>query len=248
VSKIEEESILSASEMFPRSSAHLELYLAPDMIIGSDTLLPEGWEEFMTSQKEELQRIVDCLSRLRRSGVIFYPKVSLLMRPFFETKLEDVRIVIVGQEPYRHDIADGLAFSSKQSGCRIPASLSNVYDENEGSVERFRRPSHCDLTTWARRGVLLLNASLTVQEDRSMSHVDCWRGFVGDCVKLCSGRGSIAFLLLGRDAQWYEKFVDAGSNLLLKTSHPSPHSVNQGFRGSEVFAKMSAYHEIDFSI
>lgn len=133
----------------------------------------------MLEQQDDLQRILNALLRLRKSNISFYPKIKDVMRPFRETPLHRVRVVVVGKEPY-------------------------AGFDNEVCAQFAARPD----------GLLILTAALTVQHDKAVSHLDCWKGFMANCIKACSARGSVTFYLLDDDAQYYNKFIDTKTNTL----------------------------------
>ena len=200
----------------------------------------------------ELEEIVEVIQREISNGVIIYPYLHQIMRPFYETPLNNVRIVIMGQEPYyNHGQANGLAFSVDK-GVAIPPSLNNIFKEISETVEGFVMPSHGNLSSWCKQGVLLINTSLTVeyhnhflldpllseprfQGRKKRSHEALWKGFIRRTIKLCSEKGNVIFLLLGKEAGYFDKDIDTSKNTIFKSSHPSPYSVNRGFSGCGYF-------------
>ena len=167
-----------------------------------------------------------------------FPPNNEIYNAFKLTPFNEIKVVIIGQDPY-HEIgqAHGLAFSVR-SGTKLPPSLKNIYKEIES--EFGYKMSECgDLTKWAKQGVLLLNSSLTVNEGMPASHKGYgWEIFTSKVVDLINKElNGIIFLLWGRHAQEYEKFIDTTKHYVLKTTHPSPFSVKYGFEGCGHFKK-----------
>lgn len=165
------------------------------------------------------------------------------------TSFEATRVVIIGQDPYFNEHpgkgpeAHGLCFSVKD-GIPIPPSLRNILQEVNNSVYNGRKVSiDSDLTRWARQGVLLLNASLTVMAKRPNSHADLgWHQLTDDIIATISRKkDNVVFMLWGAFAQKKAALIDRGKHLVLATSHPSPLSAHRGFMGSGIFVKCNEY-------
>ena len=153
----------------------------------------------------------------------------------------DVKVVVVGQDPY-HDInqANGLAFSVNKNNT-IPPSLKNIYSEIKRDLNS-ETLQNGDLTQIAKQGVLFLNSVLTVEAHKPGSHVNIgWQEITDSIISLLSSEKNIVFMLWGNFAQLKEKFIDLNSNLVLKTSHPSPLSAYRGFTGSRPFSKSNKF-------
>lgn len=173
------------------------------------------------------------------------PKPANMFRAFELVAPKEVKVVILGQDPYHTPgVADGLAFSSF-SGNPVPPSLENMYKEIEAEfgckVERTP-----DLTRWAKQGVLLLNASLTVEEGRANSHVDFgWHTFTDAVISAISREcDNVVFLLWGNYARQKKALVDPKKHLILESAHPSPLSAHKGFFGNNHFKDANAYLEL----
>lgn len=171
-----------------------------------------------------------------------FPPPGKVFRAFELTKPEEVRVVILGQDPYHTPgVADGLAFSSI-SGNSVPPSLQNIYTEieNELGVKCERSP---DLTRWAKQGVLLLNASLTVRAGDANSHADYGWHFFTDAVihALSEKYEHTAFMLWGAFAGKKEELINWTKHLILKSAHPSPLSAHRGFFGNGHFKAVNEY-------
>jgi uracil-DNA glycosylase len=198
-------------------------------------VLPKGWEKFIIDLKEELDEIFEVLQKQIQKGIEIYPKFDNILKPFYETPLEKVKIVIIGQEPYHNPgQANGLAFSVDE-GIKIPPTLENIYQEIKKEIDNFKIPNHGNLTKWAKQGILLLNCSLTVEKKRKTSHEIVWRGIIREAVKKCSNKGGVIFVLWGKEASTFDRYIDTSINNILKTSHPSPYSADKGFFGCNHF-------------
>lgn len=161
---------------------------------------------------------------------------------FNATKFEDVRVVIVGQDPYHGDgQAHGLCFSV-QNGVRPPPSLLNIYKELESDLG-IPRPTHGNLQKWAQQGVLLLNSVLTVRESEAGSHQKRgWEQFTDRAIhELNDRRENLVFVLWGAYAQKKGAFIDRRRHCVIESVHPSPLSASRGFLGSRPFSKINSY-------
>lgn len=164
------------------------------------------------------------LLEAKASGAHIYPPGKLIFNAFDRTPFEQVRVVIIGQDPYhRHGQAMGLSFSVPQ-GIAIPPSLKNIYKELARSIEGFQIPNHGDLSAWADQGVLLLNASLTVEEGKAGSHARIgWQQFTDAAItSLSNQREGIIFLLWGNFAKQKANLIDHSKHHILTAVHPSP--------------------------
>lgn len=178
---------------------------------------------------------------------VFPPRGSRLAA-LAVTPLDQVRVVILGQDPYHGPgQAMGLSFSVPR-GVRVPPSLANIYTELESDLG-LPRPGHGDLTGWAQQGVLLLNATLTVEAHRPNSHAGRgWEAVTDACVRAVAERTAPSvFVLWGSHAQAKAARVsEIGTNgwhLVLRSPHPSPLSAHRGFFGSKPFSKINAFLE-----
>ena len=175
-------------------------------------------------------------------GKEIYPPGPDIFNAFEHTPFDKVRVVILGQDPYHGPgQAHGLSFSVRP-GVRVPPSLQNMFKEIEGSLG-IPRPDHGCLTPWADRGVLLLNAVLTVEAGQAASHQGKgWEGFTDAAIDaLNRQRDGLVFLLWGSHAQKKGQLIDEKRHLILRSVHPSPLSAHRGFLGCGHFAKANAY-------
>lgn len=171
-----------------------------------------------------------------------FPDMYDIYNAFRYTSYADVKVVVIGQDPY-HELgqAHGLSFSV-QKGVQIPPSLQNIYKELEADLG-VTPPHHGDLTSWAKQGVLLLNATLTVREGQANSHVGLgWKIFTDRVITLLNDAPSpIVFLLWGANARQKAEMITAPHHLILTSAHPSPLSAHRGFFGSRPFSKINSF-------
>ena len=178
----------------------------------------------------------------KRSGRQVFPPGSEMFNALNSTAFGDVKVVILGQDPYHGEgQAHGLCFSVKP-GVQIPPSLRNIYRELEADVG-FVPPNHGYLQAWTRQGVLLLNSVLTVEASQAGSHQGKgWERFTDRIVEMLSEkREALAFLLWGSHAQRKGQIVDRNRHLVLQSVHPSPLSARKGFFGNRHFSRANAY-------
>lgn len=172
-----------------------------------------------------------------------FPHKTDIFRALKLTDYNDVKVVIIGQDPYFNiDEADGLAFSCSKSK-KLPPSLRNIFKELEADVKIVR--NNGDLTEWAKGGVLLLNTILTVESGKPKSHQNIgWEEFT-DCIikKINEKRTPVAFILWGRDAIAKSQLITNSNHLIIKSAHPSPLSAYRGFFGSKPFSIVNNFLE-----
>lgn len=187
-------------------------------------------------EKAYFQSLFRHLDLIQKRETI-YPPLKDVFKALSLTPFEEVKIVILGQDPYhKKNQANGLCFSVNK-GVKLPPSLENIYKEITLEYG-FEMPNHGDLTEWAKRGVLLLNTILTVSESKPLSHQGLgWEKFTDEVIKLLQEKQFLIYILLGNHAQSYEKKITNKNHVILKTSHPSPLSSYRGFLGSNIFKK-----------
>ncbi|EDR27073.1 uracil-DNA glycosylase, putative [Entamoeba dispar SAW760] len=170
-----------------------------------------------------------------------YPPKELIFNAFNVTPFEQVKVVIIGQDPYiKKDQAHGLCFSVNK-GIAIPPSLKTIYKELKRTVPEFQIPKHGYLIEWAKQGVLMLNATLTVKEGKSNSHEKMWKNFTDDIINvLCQKKEGLVYLLWGAFAQKKASGVDSTKNCCLKAPHPSP-LAKGGFDNCNHFVQCNDY-------
>ncbi len=183
------------------------------------------------------------LEQENEQGAIVFPKPSDVFNAFNLTPFNEVKVVILGQDPYHGaKQAHGLSFSV-QKGVAVPPSLRNIYKELQTDIPGFNMPSHGNLSSWAKLGVLLLNATLTVRENEPSSHQKMgWEQFTDQAIRaLSEQREGLVFMLWGRHAQAKASLIDTKKHLVLMAAHPSPFSAYAGFFGCKHFSKANAY-------
>ena len=205
--------------------------------------IPKNWECFLKESDIEkpLLSIKSLLEKEKKLGKEIFPSTENIFRALELVSPEDVKIVVVGQDPY-HNInqANGLAFSVNENNI-IPPSLKNIYREIKRDLNSETLQTG-DLTQIAKQGVLFLNSALTVEAHKPGSHLNIgWQEITDSIISRLSSEKNIVFMLWGNFAQLKEKFIDLNSNLVLKTSHPSPLSAYRGFIGSRPFSKSNKF-------
>ena len=206
--------------------------------------LPKGWltqigGEFEQPYMVNLRRF---LVDEKANGKTIFPPASQWFEAFNSTDFDDVKVVVLGQDPYHGpNQAHGLCFSVLP-GVRVPPSLVNIYKELATDVG-LERPENGTLKHWAEQGVLLLNATLTVEAHQAGSHQNKgWEQFTDRVISaLNDSRESLVFLLWGSYAQKKGAFIDQKKHFVLKASHPSPLSAHRGFFGCRHFSQTNAY-------
>lgn len=173
-----------------------------------------------------------------------FPPMHDIFNALKYTSYSDTKVVIIGQDPY-HEIgqAHGLSFSVRK-GIKIPPSLVNIYKELNSDIG-MKIPIHGELTSWAKQGVLLLNATLTVREGEANSHKDIgWAIFTDEVIKkLAQSESPIVFILWGANARSKKKYITSKNHLIIESAHPSPLSAYNGFFGSKPFSRANAFLE-----
>lgn len=211
------------------------------------TLHP-SWQQALAPALDspEMTQLRTFLAAEQRAGKTIYPPEPSWFRALELTPLSEVRVVILGQDPYHGpDQAHGLSFSV-QSGIRVPPSLKNIYKELQSDLG-IPPPDHGFLEHWARQGVLLLNSVLTVEQGRAASHQKRgWEGFTGAVIAAVNQAAPpSAFLLWGAHAQKKAALIDTvdqgGRHQIFAAPHPSPLSAYQGFFGSRPFSQANAF-------
>ncbi len=203
--------------------------------------LEPSWLEVLGDEfdKPYMLGLKKFLKEEKEAGNKIYPKGSDIFNAFWKTPFKDLKVVILGQDPYHGEHqAHGLSFSV-QKGIGIPPSLRNIYKELSTDIPGFKIPSHGDLTEWAEQGVLLLNASLTVRAGMPGSHQKKgWETFTDTVIKKISDKKEeIVFILWGSFAHAKSELIDTKKHHIIKSPHPSPFSADRGFFGSKPFSK-----------
>ena len=210
-------------------------------------LIPESWRDVLTPvlATPEARRLGGWLCAEEAAGRAIYPPRGSRLRALELTPLDAVKVVILGQDPYHGPgQAMGLCFSVPP-GERQPPSLANIYKELENDLG-IARPTHGDLSGWARQGVLLLNTCLTVEAGKAGSHAGRgWEAITDACVAAVAAREeSSVFILWGSHAQAKAARIPRladGPHCVIRSPHPSPLSAHRGFFGSRPFSRANAF-------
>ena len=205
--------------------------------------IEESWKQRLSPEFEKpyFKSLTDFVRNEYCTKQIF-PPASLIFNAFNSCPFDKVEVVIIGQDPYHEPgQAHGLCFSVSQ-GIDIPPSLVNIFKEIERGLGK-PVPASGDLTRWAQQGVLLLNATLTVQNHRAGSHQGKgWETFTDAAIRaLAAEKENLVFMLWGNYAQQKGAFIDSTKHLVLKSVHPSPLSAYRGFIGNNHFALANNY-------
>jgi uracil-DNA glycosylase len=182
------------------------------------------------------------LATEREAGKVIYPRASEWFHALDVTPLDQVRVVILGQDPYHGEgQAHGLCFSVQQ-GVKPPPSLVNIFKELKSDLG-IEQPRHGHLEAWAKQGVLLLNSVLTVEANRAASHAGKgWEQFTDAVIAEVNALPHpVVFMLWGNYAQKKAAFVDGGRHFVIKSAHPSPLSAHNGFLGSRPFSRANGF-------
>lgn len=206
-----------------------------------DVRIEASWKEVLKDEfsKEYFLQIATWLKTEKLSNKIIYPPGSLIFNAFEQTPFDMVKVVLIGQDPYHGPgQAHGLSFSVPD-GVKPPPSLVNMFKEIETDLGIKMPPNYGNLAQWAKQGVLLLNASLTVRANEPASHARIgWFNFTDAVIRTLSEKKSnIVFLLWGRFAQEKQPLIDETRHYVLKAAHPSPFSADKGFFGCRHFSK-----------
>jgi uracil-DNA glycosylase len=209
-----------------------------------DVKIDPSWKEALQPafDRPSFHNTVLHLKTEKATGQVIYPPGSLLFNAFNKTPFTNVKVVILGQDPYHGPgQAMGLSFSVPK-GITPPPSLVNIFKELRTDIG-MPMPKHGDLTQWAEQGVLLLNAALSVRANEPNSHAKIgWHEFTDAVIRLLSeNKNGLVFMLWGRFAQEKTPLIDELKHLVLKAAHPSPFSADKGFFGCKHFSRANKY-------
>jgi uracil-DNA glycosylase len=205
--------------------------------------LEDSWKELLKEEfeKEYFIKLKAFLKKEIEAGKTVFPPGANIFKAFDLVPVKDVKIVILGQDPYHNPgEAMGLSFSVPK-GVKVPPSLANIYKELNADTG-LSIPNHGDLSKWAYQGVLLLNAFLTVEKNKPLSHSKMgWQIFTDEVIKLISQNCEhVVFLLWGNFAKTKAVLIDESKHLILQSPHPSP-LAGKGFFGNHHFTKANEY-------
>uniref|UniRef100_A0A0N5AJY6 Uracil-DNA glycosylase n=1 Tax=Syphacia muris TaxID=451379 RepID=A0A0N5AJY6_9BILA len=203
-------------------------------------LVDRSWRRALAVElrKDYMHNIVIFLEKEKAKGSTIFPPRELIFNAFNLTPLNQIRVVLIGQDPY-HGVgqAHGLCFSVNK-GVRPPPSLLNMYKELKNDIPSFKIPNHGCLVSWAQQGVFMLNATLTVEAHKANSHSNIgWQKFTDEVIRIISRETKgVVFLLWGGFAHKKEVLVDRKKHAVIKTAHPSPLSAKL-FLGCRCFSR-----------
>lgn len=206
-------------------------------------LVGNKWDDVLQEEyyKDYFKKIVNFINKEYKEKVIFPPK-SRILRALSLTDYDQVKVVILGQDPY-HGVgeANGLAFAVSD-GVKLPPSLQNIYKELENDLG-IEPAIVGNLECWAKEGVLLLNAVLTVEKDKAASHKNLgWENFTDAIIKKLNEKEEpIVFILWGNFARSKKVYITNPKHYIIESTHPSPFSAHHGFFGSKPFSKTNDY-------
>jgi uracil-DNA glycosylase len=209
-----------------------------------DVKIESSWKSVLKNEfdKPHFLNAVTHLKTEKAAGKTIYPPGSLLFNAFNLTPFDNVKVVLLGQDPYHgKGQAHGLCFSVPD-GVAPPPSLINIFKELHDDTGT-RIPKTGNLSGWAEQGVLLLNASLSVRANEPLSHSKIgWTQFTDNVIQIISDKkNNIVFLLWGKYAHEKQQLIDETKHLVLKAAHPSPYSASHGFFGCRHFSKTNQY-------
>jgi uracil-DNA glycosylase len=205
--------------------------------------LKNNWQNILQNEvkKDYFLNLKNLLEKEYENKNI-YPKKEHIFTAFNSTSFDEVKVVIIGQDPYHQKgQAHGLSFSVLDE-VKVPPSLKNIYKELNADLNCYI-PNHGNLTKWAKQGVLLLNAVLTVEDSLPNSHKNFgWERFTLNVIKKLNERvDPVIFLLWGNNAKAYEQFINKDRHFVLTSAHPSPLSAYNGFFGCKHFSKTNEF-------
>jgi uracil-DNA glycosylase len=206
--------------------------------------IEEGWKAELRHQYslDYMQALLKFIANEKELGKIIYPEEKYMFRALKLTKFTDVKIVLLGQDPYHQKgQANGLSFSVEKE-TRIPPSLKNIYKELESDL-KIKQPNHGNLEAWATRGVLLLNSCLSVEKDKPGSHKDKgWEKFTTEIIDILNRKkNNLVFILWGKQAITKGYRINLEKHYVIESAHPSPLSAYKGFFGSKPFSKTNIF-------
>ncbi|GBL05561.1 uracil-DNA glycosylase [Glaciecola sp. KUL10] len=201
------------------------------------------WQALLAEQKDKayFKEALAYIQQRRSEGVTVYPPDADVFNAFKFTTPENLKVVILGQDPYHGpNQAHGLCFSVLK-GNKIPPSLRNIYKELSSDIDNFITPTHGELTHWAQQGVLMLNTVLTVEQGQANAHKGIgWEKFTDAVIMQISEKlNGVIFVLWGAPAQKKTKLIDTAKHHIVCAPHPSPLSAHRGFLGCGHFSEIN---------
>lgn len=206
-------------------------------------MITEKWDNLLKEEyeKEYFKKLIERINKEYEIKTIFPPKEEVF-NVFKLTEYDNIKVVILGQDPYHGTgEAEGLSFSVKEN-IKMPPSLQNIFKELNSDLN-YNIPKNGSLKKWAKEGVLLLNSILTVEKDKALSHKNLgWEMFTDEVIKLINKKETpVVFILWGNYAKTKEKYITNPIHYVIKSAHPSPLSAYNGFFNSKPFSKTNNY-------
>ena len=206
-------------------------------------MIGNSWDELLKEEhkKDYFIKLKEFVINEYKTKTV-YPKMSEIFNAFTKTSYENVKVVIIGQDPYHgENEAEGLSFSVKV-GIQKPPSLINIFSELKSDLG-IDPPNHGSLVSWTKEGVLLLNSTLTVIKDTPKSHSNKgWEIFTDEVIKLINKKTTpVVFILWGSDARSKKSLITNKIHYIIESAHPSPLSAYRGFFGSKPFSKTNEF-------
>jgi len=206
--------------------------------------LESSWKEKLIDEfnKEYMHSLRDFLKKEKSERKVIFPPGRKIFSALNLTSFQNVKAVILGQDPYHgYNQAHGLSFSVEY-GIKTPPSLNNIFKELASDLN-IEKPNHGNLEKWSKQGVLMLNSILTVEKSKPGSHANRgWEVFTDRILFLLnSSKNNLVFILWGKKAQEKGHFIDSDRHMIIKSTHPSPYSANNGFLGSKPFSRTNQY-------
>lgn len=206
-------------------------------------MITEKWDKILEEEykKEYFIKLLKTLQIEYRTKTIFPPKHDVF-RAMRLTDYDNIKVVILGQDPYHGEgEAEGLSFSVRD-GIRKPPSLKNIFKELEDDLG-YKEPQSGSLVKWAKEGVLLLNSLLTVEKDKPLSHKKLgWERFTNEIIKKINEKETpVVFILWGAYAKSKKNYITNKNHYIIESTHPSPFSARNGFFGSKPFSKTNKF-------
>lgn len=205
-------------------------------------MIPQDWRDIIDDEfsQDYFRRLNLFITRTIDNGVEIFPPVNQIFTALALTPFEQVKVVLIGQDPYHdNDQAHGLCFSVKP-GVKLPPSLRNIFKELHDDLGIVPNDSGY-LTSWAQQGILMINTSLTVEAHQAGSHRGKgWEEFTDSIIRKIDGKPTpVVFVLWGGHAQKKELLINHERHIIIKSAHPSPLSAYRGFFGSRPFSKIN---------
>ena len=202
-----------------------------------------NWNNYIYNNDFSSPNLSDIMAQVKNdfTNKTIYPEYDNILKAFELTSLDNVKVVILGQDPYYNPLqANGLAFSVNK-GVTLPRSLKNIFLELQDDLGGELR-TNGDLSDWAKQGVFLLNTALTVVEGKPNSMKSLWTDFTNSVIRLINAQNRpIVFILWGNNAKSAKSLISAPQHLIIESAHPSPLSASKGFFGSKPFSKANKF-------